>query len=487
MLVLAAFIHIQKLLTATISMEAEMGEAKVAKFMEKLTREMKEGMEKEGNNTGACSTKNQSWSSWIWGGWSYSAPDYSADDLAQLGFDDHCIQQTTKFLKDIKRITTEMRKGGELADNGWIQLYNENGGVPYHDILWPHWREFAAALKLYKTGYSFDLTGVELPLNVRCILWDALKDNKAHFKRLRFAYQSSYFDNDEVQLALGLLKTFPQVQKLELINHLGNDNVDVLCDIIRDHPSIVEVELLGCLDDMDGYEALCSLIESEIRKIGVSYNEIYSDGRTALSDVLARNPRVEEISLDHNELDDDDATGIANALKTNTNLKSLMISDNEMTDIGEDALRGACFDLSSLNAAADSNHTCFVYTKTERQVNDTSVTAKANRRVKIYRVLASRNKELSNIEHFGGDVGIKLLPNILTAVKLYATEAARYSRQGGVVRRGNLNVKPSPLSIFYELMRNWDEALNLYQSLGRRQSCRSHKRRAVRSTGCFLV
>ena len=121
-----------------------MGEAKVAKFMEKLSRQMKEGMEEENNTGGASSTKKQKLSSGIWGGWSYSAPDYSANDLAQLGFDDHCIEQTTKFLKDIKRVTTEMRKVGELADNGWVQLYNENGGAPYHDILWPHWREFVS-------------------------------------------------------------------------------------------------------------------------------------------------------------------------------------------------------------------------------------------------------------------------------------------------------------------------------------------------------
>ena len=69
--------------------------------------------------------------------------------------------------------------------------------------------------------------------------------------------------------------------------------------------------------------------------------------------------RVVELDLYGNNIGDQDAVAIAAALKYNTNLRLLCISDNSLTEVGHVALRRkAEFDKTSLNAAADSNHTC---------------------------------------------------------------------------------------------------------------------------------
>ena len=34
-------------------------------------------------------------------------------------------------------MTAQMRNGGQNADNGWLGLYNDEGGVDYHEVLWP--------------------------------------------------------------------------------------------------------------------------------------------------------------------------------------------------------------------------------------------------------------------------------------------------------------------------------------------------------------
>lgn len=134
--------------------------SKAADFMDKFKEKMTEGMKSIEQQRFTINEDN----------WVYSAPSISDDDIDQLDFyTDTGKKQVIQFLKDIKvcdiyecdvhllfihsfisscfykNKTTQMRNGGESADNGWLGLYNEEGGVHYHDVLWPHWCEFARA------------------------------------------------------------------------------------------------------------------------------------------------------------------------------------------------------------------------------------------------------------------------------------------------------------------------------------------------------
>jgi len=102
------------------------------------------------------------------------------------------------------------------------------------------------------------------------------------------------------------------------------------------------------------------------------------------------------------------------------------------------------YDESSLNAAADSNHTC---TLDRRKIIDdynSHDQGHINRGWKIYSILSDRNEMMSNVQHFS-DIDVKILPIMLEAVQTYATNVD--------------DSKVKPLSIVYEVMRKWDKAL----------------------------
>ena len=79
---------------------------------------------------------------------------------------------------------------------------------------------------------------------------------------------------------------------------------------------------------------------------------------------------------------------------------------------------------------------------------------------KIYAILANRNRECSNVEDFA-DVPIEILPDMLQSIHKYSQFWR--SDQWWIGKDGNY---VEPLSVVYEILRNWDKALSLYESLG---------------------
>ena len=99
---------------------------------------------------------------------------------------------------------------------------------------------------------------------------------------------------------------------------------------------------------------------SKLKSIDFSSNGITTGGNTFIADFLATNPILEHLVLESNRLDDEDAESIAGALKHNTNLRYLVMQGNDMSASGWNALCKAEFDPTSLNTAADSNHSGLV-------------------------------------------------------------------------------------------------------------------------------
>ena len=150
-------------------------------------------------------------------------------------------------------------------------------------------------------------------------------------------------------------------------------------------------------------------------------------------------------------------------MKHNTNLRLLSIINNSVTASGWSALSKAEFDPTSLNSAADSNHKCMIIYESDMEINgdpesECYFEPKAVRQKKIYSVLSSRNRECSNVQHFG-DVPVEFLPDMLTSIQQYSEY--------------HLGDKPPPkrndgakaLSVMYEILRKWDKTLSVYESL----------------------
>jgi hypothetical protein len=104
-------------------------------------------------------------------------------------------------------------------------------------------------------------------------------------------------------------------------------------------------------------EILSVILQSDISRINLGYNNIDSLGAIKIAEYLVYDPPIEELCLRYNQLNDDDVILISQALKRNTNLHRMFLHSNNITSIGAKALFTCVFDGSNLNAISESNHT----------------------------------------------------------------------------------------------------------------------------------
>ena len=397
--------------------------------------------------------------------------EYSATYPAEVGYPER------NFLDQIKRETCNMRYG---KGDGEVDVYG--GGLDYDAAFLPHWVEFADALAEHQhalkclpkeAGSKFSLWSVELPLKIRNLLANALEST--HFTSLHLG--SNNFGRDGIKVALNYFENNPQLEKFRLYNNPINheDDINQLCEIIKVHPAIKEIELDDCFDEeIDGDKILRSIMtagENKLKSIDLCSNEIATGESTFIADFLATNPILKKLVLENNQLDDKDAKSIAEALKHNTNLRFLDIAENvDITNSGWDALRKAEFDSTSLNSAADSNHTCHIVIPTHQEgMNGDSETddnfgQAAVRQKKIYHILSSRNRECSNVQDLD-DVPTEFLPDLLRSIQKYSEYHLGENTPDGEMAPPRDDKDVDALSVVFELMRFWDKSFGLYESL----------------------
>jgi hypothetical protein len=140
-------------------------------------------------------------------------------------------------------------------------------------------------------------------------------------------------------------------------NRIDNsESAHCLSRSLKSHTRIYYLGFTHC-DLGSTPEVLLVLLQSDVRRINLSNNNIDSLGAVKIAEYLEGDPPIEELILEYNQLNDDDAILISQALKRNTNLKTLRIHSNNFTFIGVKALISCVVDSSSLNAILESNHT----------------------------------------------------------------------------------------------------------------------------------
>mmetsp|Transcript_6384 Transcript_6384/g.9311 ORF Transcript_6384/g.9311 Transcript_6384/m.9311 type:complete len:385 (+) Transcript_6384:1-1155(+) len=360
-------------------------------------------------------------------------------------------------------------KGIDLQMNDDYPPFN----YAINDELLPHWKEFANALKQFTPAINllpdncesfFSFYCVQLNLDAMLLIKEALIGKS--FRKFSFTNN----DNGDgarggmsVDAILDIVESNKHLRKLDIRkNQIGREYIPRLCSTVRNYP-LVELEIFDSCAPGIGDQMLTALLtggDLKLERLDMSHNNITSLGITILSDYLATNPALKYLFLASNEFNDSDAELIANALRTNMTLRYINLEGNinmNYDGAGAKAFRLVLCDESSLNAAAGSNHKCFCvlcdYSNRHEQ-------RQINRASKIYRLLSSRNRMLSNVNHFD-DIDVKMLPNMLEAVGKYHD----------AVREYNENAYPpfsyvDPISIMYEIMRKWDKAFPLYKALG---------------------
>lgn len=229
-------------------------------------------------------------------------------------------------------------------------------------------------------------------------------------------------------------------------NFIDEEDEGDFCEAIARHPELSAINLDGCCEGR--VFMLCELVRSNLLvDISMRYNDlsfVSSEERRNFIDALLSNTSLEKLDLTENNLSDEDAADFAAALGLrNRTLKCLCLEGNHRFAFAAVATFGialrtnktlqqlflpsrtaygvsnaqALFDGSSLNSAADSNHTCFVknYPNNRNEQGDPT----GNRQRKIYNILARRHMDMCNVQHFD-DIDINLLPEILAAVQRYA-------------------------------------------------------------------
>eukprot|EP00984_Skeletonema_dohrnii_P006161 scaffold2199_cov120-Skeletonema_dohrnii-CCMP3373.AAC.2 len=417
-------------------------------------------------------TKNQSWE--------YSAAIHSMDEPIYDESSQATARHTMEDAQEMKIATTKMRTG-EFPDERYgnkkgvhVEMYDYDtqDRDAVNNILLPHWKEFAAALKQfapamnllpdeYESYFHFD--NVQLNHEAMLLIKEALIGKPFQ----QFAFTNNDNGDDDfpagmsVDAILDIVESNKRLRKLDIgMNRIGRDHIERLCSAVHTHPALLELYLVNCFEPEIGDAMLGSLLASDdlkLKVLSLAKNNITSGVSTVLADFLATNPRLKELNLDENyHLNDSDVALIANALRSNTTLKTLWLNENNITKVGKESLRLALCDDSSLNSAADSNHTCTVYLGSNDIGYNSHEQGQINRGRKIYSILSSRNETMSNVQHFG-NIDVKILPIMLEAMQRYHNAASVYNvhvqKYATYVNKYEPKVKP--LSIVYEVMRKW--------------------------------
>jgi len=406
--------------------------------------------------------------------WDYSAPVCKVDELLDVNYDDNEAYYIYENSQVLKR-STEALRGGDFPDQSvgtrvkGISLCIDDGYPLVDDEtnneLSPHWREFAAALKDFKPAFdvlpddsetSITFGNIQLNQEMTQLIKEVLM--KMPFKL--FSLQYSYHFHGGMSTIAEMMDNNKYLQILEVHRILDMDSNDItkLCSAIHHHPSLVDVSITGCFSTRLGNEMLQTLLRTDglkLERLGMAENSLNIcrtgiNVCTLLSNYLATNPRLKFLDLTDNYFDDRDAVLIANALRSNTTLRHLIISENvRMGEPGDALFCIAVCNESSLNSVADSNHSCMIETEYALDGNENEERG-INRAKKIYRLLSSRHKTMSNVQQFG-DIDVKLLPNVLEAVQKYSNRFIDGDDDIG-----------KAFSIVYEIMRCWDKVPSLY-------------------------
>jgi Ran GTPase-activating protein (RanGAP) involved in mRNA processing and transport len=217
------------------------------------------------------------------------------------------------------------------------------------------------------------------------------------------------------------------------------DSARYLSRSLKSHTRINNIHLTHC-DLGSNPKMLSVILQSEVKIIDLSSNNIDSLGAVKIAEYLESDPPINRIGLDRNRLNDDDAMLISQALKWNTNLSHLDLERNNITSIGVKTLLTRVFDSSSLTSISESNHTLERLVLFTRQKNG-SLADCIDKLLELDRIdkiiLALQHKE--SLLKYLANVPVELIPEVLA-----------FSQQEGYL------IQHINLSIVYSTMRWWN-------------------------------
>jgi hypothetical protein len=252
----------------------------------------------------------------------------------------------------------------QLIHNGsrFYQLVDNEEPIVWNEaILDEHWDQLEDALsgnELVTNICGIQIENVEMTKERLAALVTILISGRATNSSMYVTFGNANLCSEGIISLSTVVDVSSELQTL-FINHNRIDNLHSACCLsrsLKSHTCINILSLAHC-DLGSTPEILSVILQSEVKIIDLSNNNINSLGAVLISEYLENDPPIRCIDLDHNRLNDDDAVLISQALRRNTNLKSIYLPLNNFTCIGVKTILTCFFDSSSLNTISESNHT----------------------------------------------------------------------------------------------------------------------------------
>ena len=230
------------------------------------------------------------------------------------------------------------------------EIYDEEPIIWHEEILDEYWDRIETEIDRRKQlGMVSDICAIQIE-NVE-MKKERLAALVAIFRNGSATNLSTYFNFDNANLCeegiISLSKIVDVSSKLLTVNlhHNRMDNMEsarCLSRSLRSQNCITEL-IFTYRDLGSSPEILLVILQSDVRRINLSNNNIDTLGAVTIAEYLQVDPPIEELSLQFNRLDDDDAILISQALKTNTNLHAIYLLVNNLTSTGVKALLTCVF------------------------------------------------------------------------------------------------------------------------------------------------
>jgi hypothetical protein len=364
---------------------------------------------------------------------------------------DNWVQRNQLGLEEVKKCIHEVSQDTsfnlELTYNRDWGEFNAESIVWHEPILDRYWDVLESEIYRRKQlgGVTEDIkriyiSNVEITSERLAALVAVLLSGRATNSSTFIKFDNTNLCAEGIRSLSKLVEASSMLYRLYLY-HNRIDNMDLarcLSRSLKSHTCINHLHLAHC-DLGSSPEILSVILQSEVKSIHLSNNNIDSLGAVMIAEYLGSDPPIGNINLDHNQLNDHDAELISQALKRNTNLKIINLRSNNITSIGVKALLNSVFDSSSLNAISESNHTLermfMFYSHNDRLQDCIDKLLHLDRTQKIFLALQDKDCLLKYL----ANVPVELIPEVL--------EFTRW------VDDQPLN---KHLNIFYSTMRWWN-------------------------------
>ncbi|EJK43699.1 hypothetical protein THAOC_37829, partial [Thalassiosira oceanica] len=354
-------------------------------------------------------------------GWGYPVAIQPYEYWQSKGYDDEAIDNLEYgFLEYLKSSVSALEHG--VCDS--IRV-----GHVYHDEdLMPHWNAlFHSFEHINPHGEGVDLYLHSIELNE-----EVMRQVCNHIRRNNISQVS--FDTVDFTNLRGAISELGNALKSQGLKYLkwsaipieSVEDMTLFTRVLSQSNSIDHLEFTE--NGNENARVLLSDVDfSMYKSLDFSDNDLQTNGRTDIPDLIAANTPLEELYLCGNRLNDDDAVLIAQSLGRNTHLGLLNVRRNNIQERGMRALYEAVNDTSTLNALSDSNHSCLLeglsgdFDLDAINCDSGSNGLHMNRICKIYKLMVERYRNRDgNVPHLNmeirGEDSVHLAPFVMESV-----------------------------------------------------------------------